>query len=721
MKVALTSPRSIKELESVASTYLTQIPNKKAKKAIILTPMITDKELAIKVEMKPTADIKLLQVNFLVPSVKDEYMYQPGAYISRLLGSDHQGGLSDTLIKAGLVDSVMAGFYAPHSDLYSRFSLQFKLTNKGIDSQDQIMTTLFAFIELIKKDGINETQFNEQKSSLDTRFKFLTKHSGFNYVMGLSANMQLYPVKDILYFPYRLDAFNDKFIRQLLTYLTPDNSRQFLLAANAKGGTEIPHYKGEYAVEKVTVKQQQKWLEAAKNIKLVLPTNNIWLPENLEIVDKEHSGKAIQLINKKGHSVWFAQSATIEEPKASFKLQLNSELADQSAKNRVTMNLFLSMLQKQFSELNFVTQEAGLSFSVSHANGLLISTSGYSDKQDKLLLTVVEHIKQAQFSEQSLLLAKEELQRRINNKGKMKAMDLAFGGFRQLVRQPAWEDKTLLAAIDKLSLDDITQFKEALFDQSALRLLALGNLSQQQVLALDKKLTQEITVKATDFYSIKRLNADLKQGALNYSLQSEMQDDALVMVHLTDLKGDTALATSELLNKLLQPAFYDQIRTQEQLSYSPFTASFNVNEQVAFGLFTQSPAASNSELYGRFNQFLADFKGKLATTTEEKFAKIKAAHVANYLAKPTSLSGEFSYLSNEWLMMKAQINHKQAYIEALQAVSLQQVKHFYEDVLATNKNSQLILVQVQGQKFIKSPVLSVEKQLTIHNIDKLEK
>lgn len=721
MKVALTSPRSIEALGNVASSYLTQIPNKEAKKVIILAPMLTQDELAIKVEMKPTADIKLLQVNFLVPSVKDEYMYQPGAYVSRLLGSDHQGGLSDTLIKAGLVDSVMAGFHTSYSDLYSRFSLQFKLTSKGITSQEQVMSTLYAFIELIKKEGINEDQFNEQKKNLDTRFKFLTKQSGFNYVMGLSANMQLYPTKDILYFPYRLDAFKAKFIEQLLSYLTPDNSRLFLLSPDAEGEKDIPYYKGKYAVESLRETQQKKWLDNANSIKLILPSNNTWLPENLSIVEKEHTGRAVQLINQSSHSVWFAQSAEITEPKASFKLQLNNEIADQSAKNRVSMDIFLAMLQKQFSELNFVTQEAGLGFSVSHANGLLISTSGFSDKQDKLLLTVVEHIKQAQFSEQSLLLAKQELQRRLNNKGKMKAMDLAFGGFRQLVRQPAWEDQTLLNEIDSLTLKDIEQFKQGMFNHSTLRLLALGNISQQQVLTLDKKLTESVTVKEGAFYKIKRLQANLDQGVLNYSLTSEMQDDALMMINLTNLEGDKASATSELLNKLLQPAFYDQIRTQEQLSYSPFTASFNVNEQVAFGLFTQSPAASNNELYERFNAFLVNFQAKLTETTEADFEKIKAAHIANYTAKPTSLNGEFSYLTNEWLAMKGDINQKINYINALQSVSLEEVLTFYKDVLVSNKNRQLILVQVQGQKFIKSPVLKLENQIEIDNIDKLEK
>ncbi len=721
MKVALTGPRSIEELQKAASEYLTQIPNKNAQKPVIVTPMLTAKELALKVEMKPTADLKILQVNFLVPSVKDEYMYQPGGYISRLLGSDHKGGLSDYLQKAGLADSVMSSFYAPHSDEYSKFSMQFKLTSKGLKEQDTIIASLFAFINLVKEQGINKQQYQEQKKSLDQRFEFLTKNSGFNYVMALSANMQVYPSRDLLFFPYRLDSFNEKFITQVLSYLTPENSRIFELSQQAKGGTQIPYYQGEYAKSAVSIETQQAWLKQAETIELILPKSNEWQPENLSLVKKEHSEKAAQLVNKPGYSVWFQQSEYIDEPKAIIKLQLNSNIADQSAKSRVTMNLLLSMLRKQFAELNFVTQEAGLGFALSSSNGLVISTSGYSDKQDKLLLTVLKQIQNAKFSEQSLTLAKQDMHRRLNNKAKIKAMDLALDGFRQVVRQPAWSDQTLLAEVQSLTLNDVDLFIKQLFDSSALRLLALGNLSSTQVLELSAAVEKTVNIQAADFYVIKRLNADLNQGALNYQLSSEMQDDALASIYLTTLKGDKPLAAAELLNKILRPAFYDQIRTQEQLTYSPFTATFPVNDHVAFGLFTQSPAASNAQLHLRFNAFLNNFKKIIEATDEEKFAAIKKAHIANYLAKPTAMSGEFAYLINEWLSVKKEINNKQAYIQCLQETSLADINKFYQDVFVQSGKTQSVFIQVQGEKFIKEPRLTVAGEVKITDVDKLPK
>ncbi|ABM05163.1 pitrilysin, Metallo peptidase, MEROPS family M16A [Psychromonas ingrahamii 37] len=721
MKVALTSPRSIVDLQQMAELYLSQIPNKKATKPVIVSPMLTAKELAISVAIKPTANIKLLQVNFLIPSVQDEYMYQPGGYISRLLGSDHEGGLSNQLQKAGLVESVMAGFYGSFSENYSQFSMQFVMTNAGLKEQDKILASLFAYIELIKKQGISQLQYREQKSGLDRDFKFLTKNSGFSYVMGLSANMQNYPYKDLLFHPYRLDGFNAKFISQLLTYLTPENSRIFKMIPDLEGGTQIPYYQGKYTRDIISQKNQQTWLRQAQNIKLTLPAGNPWLPENFNLVDRQYSAKAQQLVNKEGHSVWFKQSAYFKEPKASMKLHLNSDISDQNPESRITMSLLLEMFSKQFAALHFVAGEAGLNFALSHSNGLLISTSGYSDKQDKLLLTVLNEIKNAQFSEQTLNLAKQEVQRQLNNKVAMKPLDFAFEGFRQLVRQPAWSDAALLAEIDGINLLDINQFIEKILSQSSLRLLALGNLSREQVVDLDSALASIVTIEQQPFYTIKRLQADLNEGALNYQISSKMDDDALATIYLSDLKGDAALATAELLNQLLKPAFYNQIRTEEQLSYSPFSASFPVDDYAAFGLFTQSPTLSNAKLYQRFAVFLENFNKQLDKTSKKEFAVIKKAQIANYLAQPTSLSDEFSYLSHQWLSLKPEIDTEQAYIDSLSAVSLTDVKAFFQTVLVKGENSQPVVIQVQGTKFLKEAILQLHNEVKITNIDSLPK
>ena len=722
MKVALTSPRSIEALQTVAIAHLTQIPNRKAIKPLIIAPLVTEKQLALEVQMKPTAELKLLQVNFLVPSVKDEYMYQPGGYISRLLGSDHKGGLSDYLQKEGLAESVMVGFDGPHSEQYSQFTIQFKLTKKGLLDQDTVMASLYAYIKLIQEQGVNELQYSEQKKSLANYFQFLPKSAGFNYVMSLSANMQRYPLQDLLYFPYRLEAFNSQFITELLGYLTPDNSRLFLVSQDVVVEKDIPYYQGKYSKAKIKKERIDKWLTQAKSIQpeMTLPVSNEWLPEDVTLVKSEHVKTAKQLVKEAGLSVWYKQSQ-LEVPKGNYKLQLNNKLNDQSAAARVKMTILLSILQKQLAELNFVTQEAGLGFSISSRDGLLITTSGYSDKQNKLLLVLLDHIKSMQIDEQSLRLAKQDLIRRLNNKSKAKAMDLGLEGFRQVIRQPAWSDATLLAEVEGITAEQLDVLVHNIFSQSTVRLLALGNFSTSDVMQLTAQLKLKIKIQPNAFYQIKRLDADPEQGPLNYVRTSIMEDDALVSLYLAKNQDPLSPAKAELLNKLLQPAFYDQIRTQEQLTYSPFTASFLVNDSVVFGLFTQSPAVGSAKLYERFQAFLESFKSNLSNTKESDFEEIKKAHIANYLAKPNNLSNEFSHLSSEWAVNKEKIDTKTEYVALLESVSLQQVQQYYTELFFDKAQTQQIVVQVKGKKFAKDKPLTFASQVTIANVDELPK
>jgi protease-3 len=722
MKAVLISPRSIEDLQKVAEKYLTQIPNKNITMPVITTPVLTDKQVAIEVQLKPTTDLKLLQVNFLVPSVKDEYMYQPGGFISRLLGSDHNGGLSDYLQKQGLAESVSAGFDSEHSQEYSQVSLTFKLTNKGLEKQDTIVSSLFAYINLMKEQGITQLQYLEQKKSLDNYFQFLPKSNSFNYVMSLASSMQSYPLQDLLFYPFRLDSFHPNFITQLLDYLTPENSRLFLVSPNAFVNKDIPYYQGKYSQSKIKKSRLQLWKNKAKSLQaeMTLPVRNEWLPENLVLIPQEKKKKAIQLVNESGFSVWFKQSQ-IKEPKGLFKLQLNNDLSDQSAAARVQVNLLLDILQKQLAELRFITQEAGLGFSITSSDGLLISTSGYSDKQSKLLLALLDHIEKMPIDEQSLTLAKQELKRRLNNQSKSKAMDLGLAGFKKVIRQPSWSDAALLAEIDGVTTNDLSVLIKKMFAESSVRLLALGNFSTLNVLQLTAQLKVKIKIQPKPFYSIKRLHADPQQGALNYVVDSELEDDALVSIYLSASEDPMALAKAELLDKLLTPAFYDQIRTQEQLTYSPFTATFQVNDSVAYGLFTQSPAIGSAALYARFQSFIDNFTSALDNMKESDFEEIKKAHIANYLAKPTNISSEFAYLIGEWTNNKPSIDTKLEYVNKLKSVTLGQVKQFYKEIFFNKAQVQQIIVQVKGKKFYQDKPLALETEVTITNLEQLSK
>jgi len=293
-------------------------------------------------------------------------------------------------------------------------------------------------------------------------------------------------------------------------------------------------------------------------------------------------------------------------------------------------------------------------------------------------------------------------------------------GLAKLIHKRSWSDKTMIHAINSIKMSDIGRLKKQIFADSSLRILALGNLTPEQVIKLNTQVKKIVKVNKKPFYATPILRAKLDKGSINYQLKSQMKDDALVVLYLTKQKTDKAKATAALLNQLIKPAFYNQIRTQEQLSYSPFTMNVTINKQVGFALLTQTPAASNAELYKRFKRFLAKFKPQLNSFEQDKFKQIKKATIENYLAKPTSLAAEFDFLSEQWLAMDQNINGREKYIKALSNVSFDDVKTFYNKVIIGKNDAQLIIVQVQGQRFKKKPLLKVKGETRLTNIEKLK-
>ena len=92
--------------------------------------------------------------------------------------------------------------------------------------------------------------------------------------------------------------------------------------------------------------------------------------------------------------------------------------------------------------------------------------------------------------------------------------------------------------------------------------------------------------------------------------------------------------------------------------------------------------------------------------------------MANWWSEELS---EFSYLSGQWLSIKSNINTKQAFIKSLQDVTLKEVMDFYNEVFLRGKDRQEILVQVQGEKFRGKPLLRLQGEQAITDIDQLPK
>lgn len=81
-------------------------------------------------------------------------------------------------------------------------------------------------------------------------------------------------------------------------------------------------------------------------------------------------------------------------------------------------------------------------------------------------------------------------------------------------------------------------------------------------------------------------------------------DAALAAVYVptgyTEIAG---MARSALLGQIIQPWFYDQLRTEEQLGYAVFSFPMSVGHQWGIGFLLQSNSKEPNYLYQRYLAF----------------------------------------------------------------------------------------------------------------------
>ncbi len=80
-----------------------------------------------------------------------------------------------------------------------------------------------------------------------------------------------------------------------------------------------------------------------------------------------------------------------------------------------------------------------------------------------------------------------------------------------------------------------------------------------------------------------------------------------------------------MLGQIVQPWFYNQLRTEEQLGYAVFAFPMSVGRQWGMGFLLQSNDKQPSYLWQRYQAFFPDAEAKLRAMKPEEFAQIQQA------------------------------------------------------------------------------------------------
>lgn len=181
-----------------------------------------------------------------------------------------------------------------------------------------------------------------------------------------------------------------------------------------------------------------------------------------------------------------------------------------------------------------------------------------------------------------------------------------------------------------------------------LELLVVGNMSEWQVSTLASALKHRLGCSGVEWWHDEDVVVDKHQLA-NLQREASSTDSALAAVYVpTGYDEVVSMAYSALLEQIIQPWFYSQLRTKEQLGYALFAFPISVGRQWGAGFLLQSNSKQPAYLYQRYQDFYLKTEKRLREMSNADFQQYQQALINELKQRPQTLGEEASRFAGDF-------------------------------------------------------------------------
>ncbi|WP_404343220.1 insulinase family protein [Pseudoalteromonas mariniglutinosa] len=718
MKVAMISNLPLSEMQSKAETYFADIKNKQITKPTVNAEVDLSNVGGKRVYYSPNEDVKQLQLDFTISNNQQQFAVKPNRFIAYLLSNEMQGSPAQILRDKGWVSQLTAAASPSHYGNYGSLAVTIELTDEGMKNRQQIVATIMQYIDLIKDKGVDSKYFNEIRTSLNNQFQFLEKGDEFSYVSNLTDSMQKFPVNHAINAPFYYAKFDAQAINQVLEQLNEDTLRVWYISQQEETDHALHFYDGKYRIEDISDDEIASWKQPSQ-FALALPSVNTLLPESFAI---KTAAFAEQLnpelvYDKQGIKIWRQASQKFaEQPKGLVDVYINTPEALTDIKAHVLYSVWADLYNLQQSKLSTEASVAGMDVNLQPSNGLILSLSGFTDKQDVLLAKALQNIK-IKVAQQGFSQALDRFKRNLLNKQQQFPFYQAFDEYSKLVRTGDFDTDALIATADTLTLTDFNTLMQRSLNSNALRVFTFGNYNQTDINAMADKLKAVLPQQHTAT-SFARSKAWLPQLNETIVLQKDIDvaDVAIIDMTVHPTPGYKQKAQAQVLQSHFRTVAFDKLRTEEQLAYAVGALARPIEDYSALGLFIQTPVKGPKEMQARFEQFKEQYAEELAGMTEETFAQLKNATLISLKEQPKNLTEEMSPFINDWYRENFRFDSKQKLIAEVEKVTLADIQDYYQQTML-NPAAARLNVQLRGSKFADKAFAELPNQTLVKDLN----
>jgi insulysin len=629
MGLVVIADQSLEALEARIRPLFSKIKNKNIGPDYPDMPMYTDKQVPAQLEIQSLKDGARVSYLFPLPNARIHYRNKPEQYFTNLIGHEGKGSLYQHLNALGWIESLSASV----GDLdrnSSALSISIELTPVGRNKIPEISSYLFQYIDLIKKTPPQRWLYEEQAKVAELGFRFQEKSRPTSLVYQLAPRLDEYPPEDLLVAPYLMEEFDQRTIEDFLSHITPANVLVEIVAPDIEGSLTEPWFNVPYNLNRQPLQRR-----AVAQADFVLPKANPFLPDDLHLKSGDDQDIA-RFIQAPGLELWLDKDVSFGSPRANLYLQLAIDGGFVTPADRSKAQLYRMMVEDSLSEITYPAYLAGLGYSLSVPDaGFELRIGGYHDKQKELLDTVLSALFNAELRPERFTALKSSLIKDWRNAAKDRPYSQAFAALPDTLREGQWPRPMLVAALRNVSLDELQAWRDQKLARVGVRGMIHGNVAAADLKTLQKLLQRKLPLADNNFIqpTVRTIH-----GPLRLEVPVDHNDAAMVL-HVQDPdESFESRARSSLAAQFLQPAYFLQLRTEQQLGYVVSVTNRPVAKRGGISFIVQSPNTSSAELEQATLAFVDDYVNAWPEVTEAEFEQQKAGLINRLLQSPKNLN-----------------------------------------------------------------------------------
>jgi len=700
MKLVILGKESLSDLEVLANEFFSKVPNKNLKPKSYESIPVLDVNLPRVINIQSIKEIRRIQLMFPIPSQRKYFKNKPGELLAHLLGDETDGSVLSYLKEKGWATSLTAGVGTESKD-FSIFGVDISLTPKGLNQIDSIVQAVLAYMDLIRGDGNLNRYFDELRRIGEYTFQFKEKESPYGYVSRLASNMQRTPSKYVLVSRWYYEKFDEKLVKGLFSYFTPENLQILYINKDVPVDTVEQQYKTNYSIERLASAALLPTKELINSKTLYLPKENPFIPKTVKLIKPTTESRYPLLIkNTEGSRIWFKQDNEFRVPKAYIRLRLATPHAYASVKNAAMTKLFTLLLQENLNEYSYPAHVAGLRYAIMNSiEGIEISINGYSENIKLLSNKVVETMLHFHIDGSKLQIFKNQIKERRKNQRLLQAYHRAEYEMYYLLSNPLWHSDEYVAVIDSISYEDLESFVKKLVSQLHIEMLANGNISKRDVLQFGELLEKSFHQSDHAPLSVTSQRTMKLPAEPTYTYQFNIEDlnSAVVVYYQAGKKEIKQTVLLDMIQQFMEKRFYHQLRTIEQLGYIVWSGYRQMNKVEGFYLLIQSNVKDPVYLQNRIEKFLQNAESSLEKISKAEFDEYREALIAKRLEKPKNLQEQTQKFWGNIASKTYDFELRQKEIEVLKKMKLKEVLETYRSLFLIEATSRIVSIQSVGK------------------------